>query len=427
MRKTAVLLALILAITSALPAALADPLPETQYTMMSRQTTDYFGTVSALFLYVDESDPDSTDGFLETWQAVKDLLSEIDSAVSLSKETSDISRFNALTLGQSLPLSPHTANILKTAKEVYAATGGLYDPTVYPLVDLWGFTPRFNQSSYAPSMPYDRSYTEGKLPLPDPEDIRALLPLVDFSQILLTGSEETGYTLIKNISPISLGGVTIEAQLDLGGIAKGYAVDCVMALLRDRGYEYGHFVCGGSSMAFLQNASKSAREKDSRAYQVGVHKPRQGASNASAFFTLPLQTKALSSSGDYSHNRLYDAILYCHIIDPRTGYPINTPAINSQEGIAAVTVTGDNAAYCDALSTALCIMGPEDAIAYANAHLTDRDVILVFYRAGENAYEVVTNLYEGFTLPDEAYILAGEGNENRHITYRGQLFQITAE
>lgn len=68
---------------------------------------------------------------------------------------------------------------------MYEKTNGLYDPSVYPLIDLWGFSPRFNSSSYTPVMPYDRLFVAGKLPLPDQEMIEALLPLVGLDGIEL--------------------------------------------------------------------------------------------------------------------------------------------------------------------------------------------------------------------------------------------------
>ena len=391
---------------------------------MSRQTLDYFGTVSALFLYVDESDPQGTERFLEAWAETKALLAEIEKAVSLSAPESDLSRFNALPAGQSMPISAHTASILQTAKDAYANTAGLFDPTVYPLVDLWGFSPRFNVNNYRPTQPYDRQYMDGKLPMPEDAYIQALLPLVDFSGIALTEDGTNGYVLTKNTPSVTIDGKVFHAQLDLGGIAKGYAADRVAALMREKGYAYGHFVCGGSSMVFLENLSERASARDPRAYATGIRRPREGQGEGTSFLTMELKNTSLSSSGDYSHNRIYNNILYCHTIDPRTGYPVNTPVDSVQQGIAAVTVTGPLADYCDAISTALFLMGPQEAIRYANQSLTDYNLVMVLYRVGSERYEVVTNLRDTYAITDSAYQLASSINDAGEIIYHGSLFPL---
>lgn len=401
----------------------AHSIAEGNTTLMSRQTTDYFGTVSALFLYVDASDPNGLDRFLDTWAAVKEILARIEADVSLSVPDSDIARFNQLSYGQQIAVSNHTATILRTAKDVYENTGGLFDPTIFPLVDLWGFSPRFNVNNYTPVLPYDRDWQDGKLPMPDLAYIESLTALVDFSGVLLSGSEAEGYTLTKNIPSVTIDGYTYQAQLDLGAVAKGYAADCVLELLKERGYEYGHFVCGGSSMAILKNGSESAQASGTAEYALGIRKPRAGASKETSFMSISAQNVALSSSGDYSHNVIYDDVLYCHIIDPRTGYPINTLASGTQKGIAAVTLLCGNAAYADAITTALCVMGPLDAIRYANEHLSDVDLAMVFYSKVTQTYEVVTNIEEDrYKITDDAYLPVSETDARGAILYLGDLF-----
>ena len=88
-------------------------------------------------------------------------------------------------------MSSLTAQLFQIARAAYEDTDGAYDPTVYPLVDLWGFSPRFNRNTYQPTQPYDRAYVDGKLPLPDPAYIEALTRLVGMETIVLTGDEAT--------------------------------------------------------------------------------------------------------------------------------------------------------------------------------------------------------------------------------------------
>ena len=179
-----------------------------------RSTSDYFGTVSMLRLY-------ETEGAQETWTEVKALLARIDRAVSVSDEDSDIASFNRLAAGESVAVSEITADLLLRAKEAYELTSGLYDPTVYPLVDLWGFSPRFNRAGYSPVMPYDRPLTGGHPKPPAAGDIETLLPLVGLDGIELK-QDADGWRLIKHTPSVQVGGIRVEAQLDLGGIAKGY-------------------------------------------------------------------------------------------------------------------------------------------------------------------------------------------------------------
>lgn len=353
--------------------------------LQSRRTTDYFATVSALFL--------DTENISAPWQRVKEILGEIESAVSLSIEHSDLSRFNRLAAGESCEVSDITAQIFQVAKKAYEATGGLYDPTVYPLVDLWGFSPRFNQNRYSPVLPYDRAYVDGRLPLPRDEHVQALRPLIGLDGIELSGSSETGWILTKRTPSVTVDGVGIHAQLDLGGIAKGYACDRVVEMLREEGYIVGHFVCGGSSIAML-----TGPEGD---YQLTIGKSRPGENDDTHFATVYANNTTLSTSSDASHSYLRDGVLYCHLIDPRTGYPVNTPAdAHSQQGIASVTLLGPSAALGDAMTTALCVMGPEAAIRFP----VEGQTVIVMYDNSRDWLDVYSNLPASqFSITDGAY------------------------
>ena len=370
-----------------------------QPTLMTRQTSDYFMTASALFLY---EDADAQAEFSETWTLVKQTLGEIESAVSVSVPDSDISRFNELACGEEIVISDITAGLLQIAMDVHALTGGLYDPTVYPLVDLWGFSPRFNTNSYALVMPYDRAYENGRLPLPDTRYIDALLPLVGLQGVALRRENGVFY-LKKNTPSVFIEGVEIRAQLDLGGIAKGYACDRVLALLRERGCTMGYFVCGGSSMALL------SRPDADGAYALTLRKPRKGAGSASHYATLRARDTTLSTSGDYSHSFVSDGIIYCHIIDPRTGYPINMPdETGIQHGIASATLLCPSAAYGDALTTALCILGPQEAKDFLKRN-PSYTVVMAAYTSDEKTFQVFTNASpDEMTLDDPAYQFALE-------------------
>lgn len=372
----------------------------------SQTFTQYFGTASILLVYDDFSAP----GALVRWnglcQAVDAELRAIDEAVSASIETSDVARFNQLSCGESLAVSPVTAALIEAAQEYYLLTDGLYDPSVAMLTDLWGFSPRF--TSYAgPQTAYDRARNaDGSFSLPDEKYIKAFCHLADFSRIELTGDEEHGYALHKNIPDITVDGVTYCARIDLGSIAKGYAVDRVLALMREAGYEYGYFNCGRSSMGFLKSNSKRSQQEGSVDYLLDIAKPRPGGNDDASFLRIPLHDASTSTSGDVDHCYMVDGVIYCHIINPKTGWPMNTPAsADTQSGIALATVIGESAMEADILSTALCLMGTEKAPAFFSERLEgEYDMVLTMYDEEMNLSYITSLDRSAFHLLDDAYL-----------------------
>ncbi|MHB1314445.1 MAG: FAD:protein FMN transferase [Christensenellales bacterium] len=408
--------------SSATPANGSQTVDVTNFSAKTKQTNAFFATTSTLCLYNDYNKAENAVAFQNVWEEVKLLLAEIENTVSVSVDTSDIARFNTLSYGGSMKISNHTARIIETAKDVYEKTSGLYDPTVYPLVDLWGFTPRFNVLGYAPAFAYDRERSGDGFPLPDKKYVDAFLKITDFSGIVLTGNEQNGYELKKMIRPVTVDSVQYDAQLDLGGIAKGYAADKVIELLQSRHYEYGYFSCGSSSMGLMKSASDKARQSGTVQFNLGIRKPRAGKTEDEAYMTVKVSDVYLSSSGDYNLFYKLGDTIYCHILNPFTGLPMNTPAGSAQRGIATVTVIGGYAAYNDALSTALCVMEPAAAIDYINKELKNYKAILVLYHAGYDTYEVVTNMKQNeYYINDAAYVLSSSIDGNGNILYSGKF------
>lgn len=359
--------------------------------LITKATDSYFATASVLSLYTDDA------SFAPVWQETKELLAQIEQCVSVAVPDSDVSRFNGLAAGESCAISDVTAAIFRQACQIHDQTDGLFDPTVYPLVDLWGFSPRFNTNLYSHDMPYDREYREGVAILPDEGYINAFLPLVGLDGIELSGGPGC-WVLTKHTPDVDYDGRTWHAMLDLGGIAKGYACDQVNALLRSYGFSVGYFTCGGSSMTILNSRSADG------AYAMTIHKPRTGENSKSTFASVRVSQSALSTSSDYSHCHMIDGSIYSHIIDPRTGWPVNRPDANgTQHGIISVTILDENAALSDALTTALMLMGPEAAPAYLAQHPETRYVIVV--DDGGDDYVVLSSIPEAsLSLTDTRYI-----------------------
>lgn len=392
------------------------------YTLRTKNTIDYFATVSTLRVFDDFSDPQNMIMFDKFWEELKNIMQQIQNDVSLSVETSDISRFNDLAYGESIMITTHTANMIKISKEAYDLTEGLFDPTIYPLIDLWAFSPRFNLPGYKPEFPYDRIRTSAGFALPEEKYIEGFTHLVDFGNILLSGNEESGYRLTKNIRPVIIDGITYQAKLDLGGIAKGYAVDIAMAMLENYGYNYGYFSSGRSSIGLRKSASKKSVENETFRYELEVRKPRKGNTEANTFMSVAIKDLCVSSSGDYDHNYEIDGIIYTHIIDAYTGYPMNSILLGPQKGIATVTVFGESAAMCDAISTAICLMDIGEALAYVNSDRFNDNIIIVLYNSEKDYYEVLTNLdSDTYIINDDAYRLASSIGHDGSIIYTGNL------
>ena len=223
------------------------------FTARQRQTSVAFGTVSVLRLYEDFTQQRNNARFERVWSETVDILRELNAVFSPIVPDSDVVRFNNLAYGESISISHHTASVIKIAKEAHAELGGLFDPTVFPLVDLWGFTPRFRTNRFIPLFPYDRP--QGRALLPPPEYIEAFARLVNFDGVILSGCDITGFRLTKMIPPVVVNGVTYNAGLDFGAIVKGYAVDLVREIMLREGFLFGYFSSGGSSIISIRSTS----------------------------------------------------------------------------------------------------------------------------------------------------------------------------
>ena len=175
--------------------------------------------------------------------------------------------------------------------------------------------------------------------------------------------EQTEYYATKPEYTVEAEGETLTMKLDLGGIGKGYAVDCVDKLFEEYGYEYGHFNFASSSMLVKSNYEVGN-------YNLNLTNPRRSASHPT-YFETSIRNEKLSSSGDNEQFYLLDGKRYSHVISPRTGKPVQT-------GIMSVTVIGGSAAEDDALTTAIMVMEKDEAIKFIKEKLTDKRVVFTF-------------------------------------------------
>ncbi len=231
-------------------------------------------------------------------------------------------------------VSDETAKLLQNAMDYSAATGGLFDVTVAPLVSLWGITtdsPR----------------------VPGQSEIDALLPLVGSGHIHLDGQT-----------------VTLDSgcAVDLGGIAKGYASDRMAEVLRQ-------YAVTGAAVSLGGNVYVCGQKPDGTAWSVAVQDPQKTDAYA---MTLELTDVFAVTSGGYQRYFIgEDGTVYQHILDPRTGYPAKTDLLS-------VTVIGQNGTMADAYSTALYVMGEQAACD--------------FWRQSGGAFELVLITADGRVL-----------------------------
>ena len=269
------------------------------------------GTTYSITVVADQLPPDDLS------QQIDRLLSKVDSSMSTYKNESEISRFNRLSVGQTQKISSEFAEVVRISQKIWHQSNGAFDPTIGPLVDLWGFGP------------VDR---EGQVP--SSESIEQVLSNVGFESIVLED-----LTLSK-LAPVAL---------DVSAVAKGYAVDLVanhleMLALPDYLVEIGGEI------------RVSGTNPDGQPWRIALEQPQLF---AAVDRVIEISDIAIATSGDYRNYFEKDGVRYSHTIDPRTGMPI-------RHKLASVSVIAESCAEADAWATALSVMGAVESKKLAN-------------------------------------------------------------
>lgn len=319
--------------------------------------------------------------FSSLWEEVKGVLISVENSISTTIETSCIYKFNQADAGATVEIDSTAYEILTLAKTVYNQTEGYFNPAVYQSVRLFGFgTAKINNPNS----------------LPEESIVQAYKTLSDGFADLTLSQTDGKYYATKPKTTVKVNGTTHSLKLDLGGIGKGYCADKIDELIDQSGFKYGFFNFGSSTMAV-----KSYSINEDNNYTLSIKDPRAD----DAYAKFKIKDKCLSTSGDYEQYYELDGVRYCHIIDPKTGSPIQT-------GIASVTVVGGSAAEDDALTTALSAMGKQKAVEYINENLTDRLVIMLVIEDGQG--KIICNRPEEITIVNPAYVM-GNTVENGKI------------
>ena len=256
---------------------------------------------------------------------VQPVFADIERRFSVFRPDSDLARLNAAA-GQpdGAALSPDVASVMEYALRLSAESGGAFDPTVGPLMAVWGF----------------RGGSIRKVPSPD--DLAAARSQVGWTNVTHAAADPRRFILPR-----------AGMRLDLGGIAKGYAVDVAFDALRRAGPPAFLVDLGGNLRAWGEASPGRG------GWRTGVRDPF--AAGAAILGTLILTNgEAIATSGNYERYVVIDGQRYGHIMDPRTGRPA--------AGMAGVTVLAPAGIESDALTKPMYLMGPEQGAALLRRH-----------------------------------------------------------
>jgi thiamine biosynthesis lipoprotein len=245
------------------------------------------------------------------------------------RDTSEIGQINR-NAGSPVTVSDETLDVLAKSRWAGDISSGVFDITFHALGDLWKFG----------------DAAEANPKLPDPKVVAEKRKLVDYRKVKLDPAAHT-VTIAKGM------------KIDLGGIAKGYAVDRAAAVLRKAGLESFLTQAGGDLYG-------AGRKPDGSPWVSGIQDPR--GPHGSFFAVIELTDHAFSTAGDYARAFFVAGKRYHHIIDPRTGYPATA--------CRSVTVWAADAFTADAVDDAVFILGPEKGLALVEA-LPDVGVVIV--------------------------------------------------
>jgi len=250
-------------------------------------------------------------------------LLAVNEAMSTYMPESEISRFNRHRDPTPFPISFRFREVMERAFDLYEDLSGTFDPTVGPLVNLWGFGER-----------------GGILRQPDPDALSAARELVGLSRLITLTDEG----LVKS-DP--------EVQLNLSAIAKGYGVDRVLRLLLDLGFVNVHVEIGGDLAVRGRNAGGLP-------WRIGIQLPERD-QEGELMLVLGVEHGAMATSGDYQNFIDLPEGHVHHILDPRTGHPVAS-------SLASVTIIAPDCMTADAIATGLFVKGAEAGLAWVERH-----------------------------------------------------------
>jgi FAD:protein FMN transferase len=281
-----------------------------------------------------------TDKQVEASHAWADVIAEmqrLDGVMTNFNSTSEIGQINVNAGIKPVKVSDETIAVIQRAIDVSNRSGGVFDITVGAFKGLW----KFDEDM-------DAACREGRpeCQLPDPVEVEKRRKLVNYKDIVVDTKAKTVFLRRKGMA------------ITLGGIAKGYAVDKCVAILKREGFSDFMVQAGGDMYI--------AGSKGADPWVVGIRDPRGG--DEDMFALEPIRDHSFSTSGDYERGFVKDGKRYHHIIDPRTGFPATASR--------SVTIWAPDAFTADAVDDAVFILGPKKGLALVEA-LPDTGAVIV--------------------------------------------------
>ncbi len=264
-------------------------------------------------------------------------IQEIEQRMSVTIDDSDISKVNNAAGKEAVKVNPDTFYVIQKAIQYGELTQGNFDISILPVVKLWDIS-------------------DGSPRIPDEKEIEQTLPLVDYKKIILDVQEQTVFLEQEGMS------------IDLGGIAKGYAGDEVVRILKEHGVTNALINLGG-------NIAVINGKEDGSPWRIGIQNPRleDDSEKRGHVAAVPTTGNSIITSGDYERYMVevfqQTGERYHHIFDASTGYP-------TKNGVISVTIVTESGIDADALSTALFVAGVEEGLKLAN-ELEDIEAMII--------------------------------------------------
>lgn len=252
-------------------------------------------------------------------------VNKLDSILSTGKSTSEISKLNK---NKKQVVSADTMSLIKESVKISKETNSAFNPTIYPLMELWGFT---TKNYYVPK----------------DNEIKPLLNHMDIDNIKI--DERKNEVSFKDSN----------MKIDLGAIAKGYTSSKIIDIFKENNIKSGMVTLGG-------NVQVLGKKPDGSLWKVGIQNP---IGEDEYLGVLQTSDKAVITSGGYERNFTKNGKTYHHILDPSNGYPANN-------GLTSVTIISSDGTLADALSTSLFVMGKDKAINFYKKSNYNFDFIL---------------------------------------------------
>ncbi len=285
-----------------------------------------------------------------TWQQRVDVrLKEVNARLSMYNPKSEISRFNQYPANKPFALSRDFYQVLIESRHLFRITNGAWDGTVKPLVDLWGFGTKTSPDT-----------------LPETAQILDALSRTGFHKLILAD-----HLLTKKEAGINL---------DLGSIAKGYGVDALARLFSSNGIKNFLVEIGGELMG-------SGKNKKRHPWVVGISKPEKKGLSTGLYKIISLDNMAIATSGNYRNFFEKEGQIYSHIINPKTGFPV-------ENRVVSTSVIAKNCTMADGLATALMVMDVQKGIDLVN-DLPDTECLII-QRQNNKFISTQSNHFENF-------------------------------